>query len=262
MHPEAIPRSKPQRGVQSLETGGAILRALARAAGPVKLRDLAEAVGMVPSQLHPYLVSLRAIRLVEQTDTGLYALGPFALDLGLARLRGQDAYHETMQRVAPLAEQLQLMVAISVWGLHGPTIVYVKESSSRIHANVRAGGMFALTTTATGRLFAAFLPRMMTEGMVAQELPDPARAAAYWAEAAQIRAAGYATTLDLPIPGVSAVAAPVLDHSGEMQLAVTVIGPTALIDLSAGGPAVRGLLAFTRQLSADLGHVGADRAAG
>jgi len=36
---------KMQRGIQSLETGGTILRALAAAAGPMKLRDLADAVG-------------------------------------------------------------------------------------------------------------------------------------------------------------------------------------------------------------------------
>ncbi|MFN6976545.1 MAG: helix-turn-helix domain-containing protein, partial [Gemmobacter sp.] len=150
---------KPQRGVQSLETGGAILRAMAQAGEPMKLRDLAEAVGIAPSQLHPYLVSLRAIRLVEQTDRGLYALGPFALELGLVRLRGQDAWRETMRRLPDLAEAVQLMVAVSVWGVHGPVIVQVHESPARIHANVRVGGLFTVTGTATGRLFAAFMAR-------------------------------------------------------------------------------------------------------
>lgn len=245
---------KPQRGVQSLETGGAILREMARAGEPVKLRDLAEAVGVAPSQLHPYLVSLRNIRMVEQTETGLYALGPFALELGLVRLRSRDAWRETLRRLPQLAEDVQLMVAVSVWGLHGPVIVFVHESPTRIHANVRVGGMFTVTGTATGRLFAAFCPRATVAPLVGQEMPDAARHAAYWAEVARVTAQGYETTLDLPIPGVSAVAAPVFDHTGAMQLAVTVIGPTPQIDLSPDGPSVRATLDFTRQLSADLGH--------
>lgn len=248
---------KPQRGVQSLETGGAILRAMAQAGQPVKLRDLAEAVGIAPSQLHPYLVSLRAIRLVEQTDRGLYALGPFALELGLVRLRGQDAWREAMRRLPDLAEATGLMVAVSVWGVHGPVIVQVHESPARIHANVRVGGMFTVTGTATGRLFAAFLPRETVAPLVAAELPDPAAQPAYWDEVAAVRAAGHALTFDRPIPGVSAVAAPVFDFTGAMQLAVTVIGPTPLIDLAPGGAAIRAACAFTAQLSADLGYTGA-----
>ncbi len=248
-----VTKPRQQRGVQSLETGGAILREMARVGTPVKLRDLAEAVGVAPSQLHPYLVSLRTIRMVEQTETGLYALGPFALELGLVRLRGTDAYRETLRRLPGLAEETGLMVAVTVWGLHGPVIVYVHEGPERIHANVRAGGMFTVTGTATGRLFAAFLPRATTEPLVRQELPDPARQAAWWAEVAEAAAQGYTTTLDLPIPGVSAVAAPVHDHTGGMQLAVTVIGPTAHIDLAPEGRTVQAVRAFTGRLSADLG---------
>jgi DNA-binding IclR family transcriptional regulator len=253
--------TKAQRGIRSLETGGAILQAMALSQGPMKLRDLAEAVDIAPAQLHPYLVSLRAIRMVEQTETGLYQLGPFALELGLSRLRAQDAYHEAIRRVGTLAEQTRLMVALSVWGLHGVTIVHVTEGSAPIHANVRTGGAFNMTATATGRLFAAFHSPALTEPLIAREIRDAASGRAlkfdearYRADVAAIRARGYETTLDAPIPGVSAVTAPVFDYSGTMQLAVTVVGPTPLIDLDPAGPVVRAVLDFTQQLSADLGH--------
>lgn len=62
--------------------------------------------------------------------------------------------------------------------------------------------------------------------------------------------------MDIPIPGVSAIAAPVFDHSGTMELAITLIGPTPVIDLEPEGPAVACLLAFTEQLSDDLGYEG------
>jgi DNA-binding IclR family transcriptional regulator len=259
--------AKAQRGIRSLETGGAILKALALSQDPMKLRDLAEAVDIAPAQLHPYLVSLRAIRMVEQTETGLYQLGPFALELGLSRLRAQNAYHEAIRRVGTLAEETRLMVALSVWGLHGVTIVHVTEGSAQIHANVRAGGGFMMTSTATGRLFAAFHSPALTEPVIARELRDSAAAnaptfdeARYRAEIAAIRARGYETTLDAPIPGVSAVTAPVFDYSGTMQLGVTVVGPTPLIDLAPQGRTVQAVLDFTGRLSADLGHGAAQHA--
>lgn len=255
--------AKAQRGIRTLETAGVILRAMALSRGPMKLRDLAEAVAVAPAGLHPYLVSLRNIRMVEQTDAGLYRLGPLALELGLSRLRAQDAYHEAISRVAALADQTRLMVALSVWGLHGVTIVHVKESAAQVHANVRAGGGFMMTVTATGRLFAAFHPTALTEPLILEEIRERESSGqpqfqfdetTYRKQVDLVRSRGYETTRDMPIPGVSAIAAPVFDYSGAMQLAVTLIGPTPLIDLCEEGDAVAALLSFTRQLSEDLGY--------
>jgi DNA-binding IclR family transcriptional regulator len=252
---------KAQRGIRSLETGGAILKAMALSPEPMKLRDLAEAVEIAPAQLHPYLVSLRAIRMVEQTETGLYRLGPFALEVGLSRLRAQDAYQEAIRRTGALAQHTRLMVALSVWGLHGVTIVHVTEGATPLHANVRTGGGFMMTTTATGRLFAAFHNPALTEPFIKREISDNASGQAqnfneqrYRAEVEAVRARGFETTFNSPIPGVSAIAAPVFDYTGTLQLSVTVVGPTPLIDLAAQGGSVRTTLDFTSALSADLGY--------
>lgn len=251
------------RGVQSIETGGIILGVLSQARGPLKLRDLAEETGIAPAQLHPYLVSFRKMELVEQNEAGQYQLGPFALHLGLTRLRNQNAYRETVRRVAALADDMQLMIAITVWGLHGPTIVYVQESSARIHANVQVGNIFMMTTTATGKTFAAFLPTAVTQPMIDLERTDavmleratfPFDPQRYREEVAEVAVKGFCVTRDMPIPGISAVAAPVFDHTDHMQLAVTAIGPTSIIDLSEDGADVTGLLDFTRNLSRELGY--------
>lgn len=261
----AVPRA--QRGVQSIETAGAILRHLAAAQGPVMLRDLADALAVSASQLHPYLVSLRNTGLVEQSERGLYALGPFALDLGLSRLRSLDAYRETIRRVPALVEELHVMVAVSVWGVHGVTIVYVEESPNRIHANVQPGGIFGMTNTATGALFAAFHTPRRTAPVIAAEIAARqgewsqawAKSEANWrARVKAVAQAGHAVTRDIPIPGVSAVAAPVFDHSGAMKLAVTTIGRTGLFSLGERDPAVARTLAFVRALSADLGWQGVE----
>ncbi|MDR6264088.1 MULTISPECIES: IclR family transcriptional regulator [Rhodobacterales] len=261
--PKSSQSEPASRGVQSIETGGRILRELANAYGPIKLRDLAALLNVAPAQLHPYLVSFRAMEMVEQTARGTYQLGPFALQLGLARLRGQNAYRDTIARVGDLSDALGLMISVSVWGAQGPTITYVQEYAARIHANVQVGGIYNMTVTATGRVFAAFLPPSMTKPVIERELTDHEfrrRAlfdideAAYNRAVAETKKLGYSITRDMPIPGVSAVAAPVFDHTGAMQLCVTAIGPTGLIDLDPKGEATTGLLEFTEKLSRDFGH--------
>ena len=45
------------------------------------------------------------------------------------------------------------------------------------------------------------------------------------------------------------------DHTGTIQLAVTIIGPTNYIDLSRDGATLDRLITFTKALSSDLGHI-------
>ncbi|MFY8105148.1 MAG: helix-turn-helix domain-containing protein, partial [Ramlibacter sp.] len=47
---------KERAGIQSVEVGFALLDALARAPGPLMLRDLAAAAGMSAAKAHRYLV--------------------------------------------------------------------------------------------------------------------------------------------------------------------------------------------------------------
>ena len=117
---------------------------------------------------------------------------------------------------------------------------------------------------ATGRLFAAFHNAELTEPIILQELAEleTSQSASYGIDEAWfrkrvdlVRRQGYDTTLDIPIPGVSAIAAPIFDHTGSMELAITLIGPTPVIDLEPDGAAVGQLLAFTDLLSEDLGYM-------
>ena len=252
------------RGVQSVEIGGRLLALLAQSGQPMMLRDLAQQAELPPGQAHAYMTSLRKLDIVEQdAASGRYRLGPFALKLGLARLRGSDPYRLAAEQVAALAEQLNLMVAITVWGTHGPTIVLVQESSNYIHANVRPGGMFTVTGTATGKIFAAWLPPRLVEPVIAAELQAAQKGwsdvgalagEALAREIDKVRRDGIAATTDLPVPGISALSAPVFNHSGHLQLAITVIGPTPKIDVSLQGPHAEALRAFAQRLSEQLGY--------
>jgi DNA-binding IclR family transcriptional regulator len=66
---------------------------------------------------------------------------------------------------------------------------------------------------------------------------------------------GYAVTVDMPVPGITAVSAPVFDHTGRVQLCIAAIGPKPLIDIGPEGAVIPELLAFCQDLSHDLGYL-------
>ena len=69
------------------------------------------------------------------------------------------------------------------------------------------------------------------------------------------RSLGYAPTESKPVTGINAIAAPVFDYSGQMQLVITVIGPMGVLDVGPASAYTKALLGFTHRLSAQLGYI-------
>lgn len=253
------------RRVQSIEVGGRLLAVLADAGGPLMLRDIARRAGLSPAQAHSYMVSFRRLGLVDQdAAAGRYRLGPFALSLAIARMRSFDPYRRAANAVADLAVETGLTVFVVVWGSYGPTVLQVQEAADQIHTSTRPGTVFSVSGTASGRAFAAFLPDDLIRSAVADERrdPQPRRIGPPAAPEALTRAVIHArqygyTRLDRPvIPGVNAIAAPVFDHAGQMQMAITLVGGVGTLIDAPGSPQVGDLLRFTAQLSREMGWRG------
>ena len=82
----------PQQGIQSIEVGAQVLRALEAGRGPMTLSEVARNCAMHPAKVHRYLVSLVRAGLASQdARTGQYDLGPAARHLGPEALRRTDA---------------------------------------------------------------------------------------------------------------------------------------------------------------------------
>jgi DNA-binding IclR family transcriptional regulator len=151
-------------------------------------------------------------------------------------------------------------VAIAVWGTHGPTIVRLAESPAAVHVNMRHGTVFSITGTASGQLFAAWLDAATVRPLYdAERRSAGARDLPTWTQfaattLAEVRAQGLARADGGVVAGVSALAAPVLDHRGQIVLALTAIGPSAALDTRWDG-ALAGLLRQAgAAASARLGH--------
>ncbi|MGS0754601.1 IclR family transcriptional regulator [Roseateles sp. GG27B] len=247
------------RGIQSVEVGGQLLLALAHHGRPLSLKDLAAQAQMVPAKAHPYLVSFIKLGLVEQeAASGRYGLGPLAMQLGLISLQQYDPVRLATPRIEELAALLGHTVAIAVWGNRGPTIVRVAEAPSPVHISMRHGTVMSLRGTASGRLFAAHLPRTQVLAALAAEnqldsAQAPAMDAAFEALLRQVAQVGLASSQDGVVQGVSALAAPVFDEQGRMLLSLTAIGPSGSFDLAAGGTLAVALRRVGTEVSRQLG---------
>jgi DNA-binding IclR family transcriptional regulator len=264
--PDQLPTAteRERRGIQSIEVGGEILKVLASEPRPMALRDLVRAANMPSGKIHPYLVSFGKIGLVAQDPvTGHYLLGPMAIQLGLTSLQTLNPIREATPFAEALAEDTTHSVAISVWGNLGPVIVRLIDASYPVHTNFRTGSVMSLVSTATGRVFSAFLPRQLIDKMLLEDRirlgPDiahPLDAKLVDDMIDEARKRKMSRGIDHPTPGVASFSAPVFDYSGNITLAITILGPTGTFDTRWDGPVATALRDCTDAISKRLGYRG------
>ena len=255
---------KKRRGIQSVEVGTQLLIALAQERRALSLSDLSRLANLTPGRAHPYLVSYINMGLVEQDpSTGLYQLGPFCLELGLVRLNQLDIIKIAAPLVNELATNTELSVALAVWGNMGPTIVQLIEPYRPLHVNMRPGTVMSLTNTATGHVFAAYLP----EQMIKQYLNSGQHALTHNPRQKQLSQKQFAThinatkengmaqALGIPIPGIHALSVPVFGLNNHIELALTIMGTSEHFDASFDGAIAQKLLALSQKISYSLGKL-------
>lgn len=250
-----------KHGVQSLEVGMGILRAMVGGYRSMMLKDIAAATGMPASKVHRYLVSLIRSGMVEQDPlTSRYDLGPFALNIGLVAIDRIDRIRLGVAAIAQLRDRINQTTALAVWSDKGPVIVRWERPRRPITVNVVTGTALDVLTSASGRIFAAFLPRKTVKSVIEREMKTlelPAELKSWeGVEAMLARVRGermaYVAGYHL-VPGVEAVAAPVFNFDGEISMAMLVVAVQGTLDLSPQGDVLTALNGAVAELSERLG---------
>jgi DNA-binding IclR family transcriptional regulator len=245
-------RQKP--GIKSVEVAAGILRALIKADHPLPLKDLARLSRMHPGKVHRYLVSLTRSELVSQNElSGHYGVGAMAISLGLSGLRSVDVVREATALLPALRDEINETVLLSIWSPKGPVVFALEESSRPVFMNVRVGSILPLLNTATGRVFAAFLPPEAVAGLIADELRRSRSGDAKVVE--QVRSRGVAAVEGTLVPGVNALSVPIFDHDSRIAGVIGVLSRSEELDVSHKGPVARALLRAANEISRRLGKV-------
>jgi DNA-binding IclR family transcriptional regulator len=261
---------KQRQGIQSIEVGTRLLRALAAHGRSMMLRDLAKTAAMPAAKAHRYLVSFMRMGLVEQdASSGRYDLGGFALELGLASLARIDPVRLAAPVLDELCERIGETVALAMWGNHGATCVRWVEAGGPITITLRTGVVLPLTTSATGLAFAAFYRSPYLKKQLDSEL----RAAAEATQTSlatltrdleirldEIRRHGLARASGSLTPGINGFSAPVFDHTQRMVAAITSLGTIGHFDMAWDSPLAHSIKEAAATLSKRLGNDAADHA--
>ena len=262
---------KQRQGIQSIEVGTRLLRALAANGRSMMLRDLARNAEMPAAKAHRYLVSFMRMGLVEQdANTGRYDLGEFSLELGLASLARLDPVRLAAPILEDLCEHIGETVALAMWGNHGATCVRWVEAGGPITITLRTGVVLPLTTSATGLAFSAFYRSPYLKKQLDAELRASAESAHTTiaaltrhleAQLEEIRSQGLSRASGSLTPGINGFSAPVFDHSDRMVAAITSLGTIGHFDMEWDSPLAKNVKEAAAVLSRRLGHSDAEKAA-
>ena len=221
---------------------------------------------MAPSNVHRYLASFAQSGLLRQDPTtSLYDLGPLALQVGLTALNRLNTVEFADPEMRRLAGHHRIMALLSVFSLHGPTVVRVQQCSPPIISSVTLGSLLPMRS-ATGRAFLAFLPREVTEHVLATEFPSDSPRSAAQKMLKEMRNSVPHIRRSLVVgvgidvlPGLYAVASPILNHQGEASAVISITSADAGLQRE-DHPAVLDLVSTARRLSAAAGFKGSPHA--
>jgi DNA-binding IclR family transcriptional regulator len=254
-----VTHANSQRSIQSVELGFRLIRCLEEAES-LSLKELSVRADMPASKAHLYLVSFRRVGLVSQEEgSGRYALGPYALQLGLAALRKLDVGRLAHPVLQNLSIETGEAVYLAVWGNRGPCVTVRFDGSRPLPMSLQIGYVLPVISTATGRIFLSYLSRKTTASIVEAESAESASRGRNYDEAvlekiiAETRSRGVARTDGLLNIGFTALSAPVFAHDGALAAAITLIGPSDGIDASFTGAGAQKLRKAAEGLSVQMG---------
>jgi DNA-binding IclR family transcriptional regulator len=231
---------------QSLDRGLSLLTELSH--GHRTLDQLAETVDVHKSTVLRLLRTLESQRFVQRADSRHYRLGTALFDLANRALEDRDVRRAAEPALRRLNETTGHTVHLA--GYEAGEVVYIDKYDGRhsVRMYSRIGRSAPLHCTAVAKVLLAELPadRLLgiADGMdypklTANTITGPA---AYLAELATVREAGYAVDNAEHEDFMHCVAAPVRGPDGCVVAAVSISVPKMMLDLD-------GLLALVPELT-------------
>lgn len=223
-------------GLKSLDTALGVLAQMTRYPAPQSLSVIAKDAGMTPSKVHRYLASFVQAGLVKQEGrSGRYGIGPEALQLGVCAIAQHDFVETAADGLAELVQGTGMTALLSVWANDGATVVRWERGVTPTDTAIGLGSTLPLLNSATGHAFLAWAPQNAVTAAVERQLKQlgttnlkqmsaPTNKKELLQLIQQTRERGYAKALGDFIPGLVAVAAPILDWQNEAQAVITLVG--------------------------------------
>lgn len=265
----SIPSLREPRYSQSLERGLAILGCFTPERPVLGIADIADELGMSRSTTHRYVITLVALGFLEQGASRKYRLGLRVTDLGMSAMNATGLREHARPHLEELRQLTSYTASLGV--LDGTEVVWVEVARSLRRQRsapgpaVHAGSRTPSWCSAAGKVLLAYLPeeeerQALAEIKLSKCGPKTVTSKrALKEQLERVRRDGLATENEELAAGLVAIAAPVLDQSGDVTAALALSAPSALISLRQMTDALAPYVVSTAaRISARLGYRRAD----
>jgi DNA-binding IclR family transcriptional regulator len=202
-------------------------------AAPRGVTAVSKALDLPKSSAHRLLSTLARRGLLERDERGQYCPGIGLVALGLGVLESEPVVAAARPVLELEAERLGDTVFLTVARAGAVVVLDKAEGTGFLRAAPRIGSTVPLHATAVGKLYLTHAPEAVTLGddpLEAFTASTTTNSAILAAELERVRRQGYAENRDEWIPGLSAMAAPVL-VAGRMVAALAVASSSPRLEV-------------------------------
>ena len=236
-----------------------ILDHLAGQASPIALTAIAQTFTASKSTVYRHLSALARHGFVRRdVSTGRYAIGVKLMVLGETSRGNFEIV--TVARDALLKLRDTTGQAVSLCTLLDDDLVVLDLMHGRsvVEFSTRPGTRLALHASAHGKIWLAFGPEALIKKVLSA--PRPAwtshtltDAKTIASEVQAVSKRGWSTAPNQAVMGVNTLAAPVLDHRGELVGSIAIVGSTQVIAPKPVPAQLGAVIEAARSVSRDLG---------
>lgn len=219
--------------VETIERSIRLLEELSAHGDGLGVLSLSKQTGVPPATAHRILNALLKHNLVvQENSSGHYRLGPRILGWTQSYLDRNDLVTAARPYLAQLSSHTKETAFLTTLLSDYPVCVAIAESSRPLRFFIRIGQRMPYHAAASARSILAFRPLREAERLlIGDSLTGFTRSTATTIESAmeglsEIREQGYAVCDQELEVGVTAIAAPIRDITGEVVASITVVAPS------------------------------------
>lgn len=192
--------------------------------------ELARKLDLPKPTVYRILATLESGGFVQQNANAKYHLGFRLAELGLLALQQVSMRDEAMPFLRDLLEECQETVDLAVFDAGEVVYLEVLESPQPVKIAARAGRRLPAHCTASGKVYLAYaseddLDAAVTRGMVSCTPNTICDLEPLIEDLRLTRQRGYSISAEEFELGITAVAAPVIDNSGQVVAVIAIAGP-------------------------------------
>ena len=215
--------------VKSLEKCVHILTCMADNRKNMTLNELTQKTGLKKTTIYRLLQALTSLQLVEKkTKTRQYFLGPKLIYFGVTALGNWDLHTISLPIMTKLRNETGETVNLSILKDSEIIILARIQSDHLFNVNLSVGSRLPVNCTSQGKAILAYIDGEKANWIMTNLIFDKrtentiSSISDLKKELERIRQNGYAINNEELEKGLSAVAAPIFNHSGQVVAAINV----------------------------------------